>query len=404
MQLLQQRTTAPSRQGLHVCNVAVPSKPPAFKAPKRSKVEIIKEKSDYLRHPLMEELVNENPHINDDAMQLMKFHGSYMQDHREKRSFGQGKFYQFMMRTRQPSGMVTNQLYLVMDELADKYGNGTLRLTTRQAYQLHGVLKHDLKTVFSTVIKNMGSTLGACGDVNRNVMGPAAPFVNKPEYALAQKCANDIADLLAPQSGAYYDVWLDGEKFVSVYKEDPKVTADRAFNGYGTNYTNSPEPIYGTQFLPRKFKVAVTVPGDNSVDIFTNDIGVVVMTDASGQLQGYNLLVGGGMGRTHRNNETFPRLADPLGYVGKDDIFHAIKAIVATQRDYGRRDDRKQARLKYLVDEWGIDKFRSVVEQYMGKRFEEFQPLPAWQFEDYLGWHEQGDGKLFYGVYVQVRL
>nr|QPT54870.1 ferredoxin-sulfite reductase [Scenedesmus acutus] len=401
MQLLQQRTSAPSRQGLHVCNVAVPSKPPAFKSARRSKVEIIKEKSDYLRHPLMEELVNDNPNINEEAMQLMKFHGSYMQDHREKRSFGLGKFYQFMMRTRQPSGLVTNQLYLVMDELADKYGNGTLRLTTRQAYQLHGVLKHDLKTVFSTVIKNMGSTLGACGDVNRNVMGPAAPFVNKPEYMLAQKYANDIADLLAPQSGAYYDVWLDGEKFVSVYKEDPKVTADRAFNGYGTNYTNSPEPIYGTQFLPRKFKVAVTVPGDNSVDIFTNDIGVVVMTDANGELQGFNLLVGGGMGRTHRSNETFPRLADPIGYVDKDDIFHAIKAIVATQRDYGRRDDRKQARLKYLVDEWGVDKFRSVVEQYMGKRFQDFKPLPAWKFEDYLGWHEQGDGKLFYGVYVQ---
>lgn len=350
----------------------------------------------------MQELVDEKPYISDDAVQLMKFHGSYMQDQREKRAFGQGKFYQFMMRTRQPSGLVTNQLYLVMDELADKFGNGTLRLTTRQAYQLHGVLKQDLKTVFSSVVKNMGSTLGACGDVNRNVMGPAAPYVNKPEYVLAQQYANDIADLLAPQSGAYYDVWLDGEKFVSVYKENPKVTADRAFNGFGTNYENSPEPIYGTQFLPRKFKIAVTVPGDNSVDILTNDIGVVVITDpATGELQGFDLLVGGGMGRTHRNEETFPRLADPLGYVDKDDIFHAIKAIVATQRDYGRRDDRKQARLKYLVHEWGMDKFRSVVEQYMGKKFEAFKPLPAWEYKDYLGWHEQGDGKLWYGVYIQ---
>lgn len=391
----------PSRGSLQVTCVATPSKPPVTRKAKRSKVEIIKEKSDYLRHPLMEELVDEKTYISEEAVQLMKFHGSYMQDHREKRAFGQGKFYQFMMRTRQPSGAVTNQLYLAMDDLADLYGNGTLRLTTRQAYQLHGVLKQDLKTVFSTVIKNMGSTLGACGDVNRNVMGPAAPYLNKPEYVLAQKYANDIADLLAPQSGAYYDVWLDGEKFVSVYKEDPKVTEDRAFNKFGTNFEGSPEPIYGVQFLPRKFKVAVTVPGDNSVDLFTNDIGVVVITDDAGELQGFDLVVGGGLGRTHRNEDTFPRLADPLGYVDKDDIFHAVKAIVATQRDYGRRDDRRQSRLKYLVHEWGIDRFRSVVEQYMGKKMEPFRPLPKWEYKDYLGWEEQGDGKLFYGVYVQ---
>lgn len=389
------------RAALIVTNVATPSKAPSQRLAKRSKVEIIKEKSDYLRHPLMEELVNSNPNINEDAVQLMKFHGSYQQDHREKRAFGQGKFYQFMMRTRQPAGLVTNQLYLVMDDLADQFGNGTLRLTTRQAYQLHGVLKQDLKTVFSSVIKNMGSTLGACGDVNRNVMGPAAPYTNRPDYKLAQQYANDIADLLAPQSGAYYDVWLDGEKFVSGYQENPKVTADRAFNRFGTNFENSAEPIYGTQFLPRKFKVAVTVPGDNSVDIFTNDIGVVVICDDAGELQGFNLVVGGGMGRSHRNDDTFPRLADPLGYVDKDDIFHAIKAIVATQRDYGRRDARNQARLKYLVHEWGIDKFRHVTEQYLGKQFQPFRPLPKWEYLDYLGWHEQGDGKLWYGVYVQ---
>ena len=141
--------------------------------------------------------------------------------------------------------------------------------------------------------------------------------------------------------------------------QDPKVTADRAFNGFGTNFENSGEPIYGTQFLPRKFKIAVTVPGDNSVDLFTNDIGVVVLCDpASGAVQGYNIVAGGGMGRSHRDEETFPRLADPIGFVGPDDLFHAVKAIVAAQRDYGRRDNRKQARLKYLVQEWGVPKFR----------------------------------------------
>lgn len=345
--------------------------------------------------------MNENTFISEDAVQLMKFHGSYMQDDREKRAFGSGKFYQFMMRTRQPAGIVTNQLYLAMDELADKYGNGTLRLTTRQAYQLHGVLKHDLKTVFSTVIKNMGSTLGACGDVNRNVMGPSAPWKNKPEYIHAIELANDIADLLAPQSGAYYDVWLDGEKFMSAYKENPKVTADRAFNAYGTNFPESPEPIYGAQFLPRKFKIAVTVPGDNSVDLFMQDIGVIVISDSNNNVVGYNIVAGGGLGRSHRDDETFPRLADPIGYVDKDDIFHAMKAIVATQRDYGRRDNRRQARLKYLIHEWGVDRFRSVTEQYFGKKFQEFKPMPKWEYVDYLGWGEQGDGKLFYGLYVQ---
>lgn len=386
-----------------VARVATPTRPPTSKLAKRSKVEIIKENSDFLRHPLMQELVDEKTYISEDAVQLMKFHGSYQQDHREKRAFGQGKFYQFMMRTRQPGGVVSNQLYLAMDDLADQFGNGTLRLTTRQAYQLHGVLKQDLKSVFSTVVKNMGSTLGACGDVNRNVMSPPAPFEDKPEYAIASKCAEDIADLLAPQSGAYYDVWLDGEKFATSVRENPKVTEDRKFNGFGTNYTNSAEPIYGTQFLPRKFKIAVTVPGDNSVDIFTNDIGVVVVMDDNGEHVGYNLLVGGGLGRTHRNASTFARMSEPIGYVDKDDIFHAVKAIVAVQRDYGRRDDRKQARLKYLVSEWGIDKFRSVTEQYMGKSFEEFRPLPAWEFYDYLGWGRQSEANdtYFYGCFIQ---
>ncbi|KAG2437726.1 hypothetical protein HYH02_011103 [Chlamydomonas schloesseri] len=233
-------------------------------------------------------------------------------------------------------------------------------------------------------------------------MGPAAPYTNRPDYAAAQKAALDLADLLTPQSGAYYDVWLDGEKFMSAYKEDPAVTEARAFNGFGTNFENSPEPIYGAQFLPRKFKIATTVPGDNSVDLFTQDLGVVVIMDETGQqVKGYNLYVGGGQGRSHRDADTFPRLADPLGFVAKDDLLHAAKAVVCVQRDYGRRDNRKQARTRHLLAEWGIDKFRSVAEQYFGKTFQSAAPLPAWQYKDYLGWGEQGDGKLFYGVYVQ---
>ena len=358
-------------------------------------------RSDFLRHPLMADLVDEGTDsVTEASVQLIKFHGSYMQDHREKRAAGQGKFYQFMMRTRQPAGVVSNKLYLAMDDLADEFGNGTLRLTTRQAYQLHGVLKQDLKTVFSTIIKNMGSTLGACGDVNRNITAPPAPFPLRKDYQYCVEYADHIANLLAPQTGVYYDVWLDGEKFLTQQMEDPKVTADRAYNAHGTNFEGCPEPIYGTQYLPRKFKIGITVPGDNHIDVFTNDLGLVVMTDAAGELQGFNILVGGGLGRTHRNNDTFAAMAVPLGYVDKEDIFHAVKAVVAVQRDYGRRDDRKMARLKYLIHDWGIDKFRTVAEQYLGKPFEEFKPLPAWEHRDYLGWGEQGDGKLYCGVYV----
>lgn len=415
--------------------VATPSKPPAARLASRSKMEQIKEDSDFLRHPLarahsrgrtpraerpsqMEELVSEATNINEPAQQLMKarpralptrggltppaqFHGSYMQDHREKRAFGEGKFYQFMMRTRQPAGKVTNRLYLTMDDLADKYGNGTLRLTTRQTYQLHGVLKGDLKTVFSTVIRAMGSTLGACGDVNRNVCAPPVPYTDKPEYLVAQKAAEDIADLLAPQSGAYYDVWLDGEKFMSSVPESEEVTRVRDDNRFGTNFEGSPEPIYGTQFLPRKFKVAVTVPGDNGIDLFTNDVGLVVIMGPDGRTPlGYNVYAGGGMGRAHRNADTFARLAEPLGFVAVDRMLAAVKAIVCTQRDYGRRDDRKQARLKYLIHEWGIDKFRKVTEQYLGSSFGPLVELPPWELKTYLGWGEQGDGRLFYGVHV----
>ncbi|RWW14806.1 hypothetical protein GW17_00021387 [Ensete ventricosum] len=195
---------------------------------------------------------------------------------------------EFMLRTKNPCGKVPNKLYLVMDDLADEFGIGTLRLTTRQTFQLHGIPKKDLKTVMSTIIKNMGSTLGACGDLNRNVLAPAAPFTKK-EYVFAQETAENIATLLTPQSGAYYDLWVDGEKVMSA--EPPEVVKARNDNSHGTNFPDLPEPIYGTQFLPRKFKIAVTVPKDNSVDILTNDIGVVLVSDYDGEPQGFNIYV-----------------------------------------------------------------------------------------------------------------
>ncbi|KAJ4970242.1 hypothetical protein NE237_003341 [Protea cynaroides] len=377
-----------------VTAVSTPIKPDTPSETKRSKVEIIKEQSNFLRYPLNEELLSEAPNVNENATQLIKFHGSYQQYNRDERG---GRSYSFMLRTKNPCGKVPNKLYLAMDDLADQFGIGTLRLTTRQTFQLHGVLKKNLKTVISTVIRNMGSSLGACGDLNRNVLAPAAPFTRK-DYLFAQETADNIAALLTPQSGAYFDLWIDGEKIISA--EPPEVVEARNDNSHGTNFPDSPEPIYGTQFLPRKFKVAVTVPTDNSVDILTNDIGVVVVTDADGEPQGFNIYVGGGMGRTHRVETTFPRLGEPLGYVPKEDILYAVKAIVVTQRENGRRDDRRYSRMKYLVSLWGIEKFRSVVEQYYGKKFEPFRELPEWEFKSYLGWHEQGDGSFFCGLHV----
>ncbi|EXB93318.1 ZmSiR protein [Morus notabilis] len=374
--------------------VSTPAKPETVAERKRSKVEIFKEQSNFIRYPLDEEILTDAPNINEAATQLIKFHGSYQQYNRDDRG---PKSYSFMLRTKNPCGKVSNQLYLTMNDLADQFGIGTLRLTTRQTFQLHGVLKKDLKMVMSTIIKNMGSTLGACGDLNRNVLAPAAPLVRK-DYLFAQQTAENIAALLTPQSGFYYDVWLDGEQVMTA--EPPEVTKARNDNSHGTNFPDLPEPIYGTQFLPRKFKIAVTVPTDNSVDLLTNDIGVVVVTDDDGEPQGYNIYVGGGMGRTHRLETTFPRLAEPLGFVPKEDILYAVKAIVVTQRENGRRDDRKYSRMKYLISSWGIKKFRSVVEQYYGKKFEPTHELPEWEFKSYLGWHEQGDGHLFCGLHV----
>ena len=367
---------------------------------KVSKVEGIKERSNYLREPLASELLEDTTHFTDAAVQILKFHGSYQQDNRDNRAKGQEKDYQMMLRTRSPGGFIPAQLYLTLDSLSDRYGNGTLRVTTRQGFQLHGILKKNLKATLGEIIRSMGSTLAACGDVNRNVTAPPAPYKNRPEYGYAWEYANNIADLLTPQTGAYYEIWLDGEKVISA-EEAPEVKTARQKDTNGINKNDPIEPIYGQHYMPRKFKIGVTVPGDNSIDIYTNDLGLVVITDANGQLQGFNILAGGGLGRTHNKEETFPRMADPIGYVSKEEVYDLVKAIVATQRDYGDRGDRRHARMKYILEEWGVEKFRSTVEGYFGQKIAPYQPLPDWKYQDFLGWNEQGDGKLFYGLHVE---
>ncbi|GAB4382340.1 MAG: sulfite reductase, ferredoxin dependent [Elainellaceae cyanobacterium] len=378
--------------------VTTPTPPPT--TPKVSKVEGLKERSHGLREPIATEILQDTTHFSEDGIQILKFHGSYQQDDRDHRVKGQEKDYQFMLRTRNPGGYIPPQLYLTLDRLSEEYGNQTLRATTRQGFQLHGVLKQNLKTVIAEIVRNMGSTLGACGDINRNVMAPPAPYKNRPDYAYAWDYADRIADLLAPQTGAYYEIWLDGEKAISG-EPHPDVLAALERNGNGTVFHDKEEPLYGDHYMPRKFKCCVTVPGDNSVDLFSQDVSLVVITDAQGELQGFNVYAGGGLGRTHNNDATFARVADPIGYVEKSDVYDLVKAIVATQRDYGDRYNRRHARMKYLINDWGVDKFRETVEGYFGKPLQPMQPTPAFKYEDFLGWHEQGDGKLFLGISVQ---
>ncbi|HEY9617794.1 MAG TPA: sulfite reductase, ferredoxin dependent [Microcoleaceae cyanobacterium] len=372
--------------------------PPTVRKP--SKIEGVKERSNALREPVASELLLDTTHFTEDAIQILKFHGSYQQDNRDNRVKGQEKDYQFMLRTRSPGGFIPPELYLTLDRLSDEYGNHTLRATTRQGFQLHGILKKNLKAAIAAIVRNMGSTLGACGDLNRNVMAPPAPFRNRPEYEYARNYANRVADLLAPQTGAYYEIWLDGEKAISG-EENPDVVVARQRNGNGTIIHDSEEPIYGTYYMPRKFKCAVTVPGDNSIDLYSQDLSLVVITNEQGELEGFNVLAGGGMGRTRGQETTFPRLADPIGYVDHADVYDLIKAIVATQRDYGDRSDRRHARMKYLMEDWGVDRFRTKVEEYFGKAIQPYKPLPEFKYLDFLGWHEQGDGKLFVGLSIQ---
>jgi sulfite reductase (ferredoxin) len=366
---------------------------------KLAKVEHLKTDSNYLREPVASELLLDTNYFTEDAIQILKFHGSYQQDNRDNRVKGAEKDYQMMLRTRNPGGFIPPQLYLALDRLASDYGNETIRATTRQGFQMHGILKQNLKPAITAIVQNMGSTLGACGDLNRNVMVPPAPFKNQPEYVYAWQYADRIADLLTPQSGAYYEVWLDGEKAISG-EPAPEVKAALASDRNHTIFPGDPEPLYGTQYMPRKFKIAVTVPGDNSIDIFSQDLGLVVITNAKGQLLGFNIYAGGGLGRTHNKEETFARIADPIGYVTKANIYDLVKAIVATQRDYGDRTNRRHARMKYLINDWGVAKFKAKVEEYYGKKIQPLKQLPAFKYVDFLGWHEQGDGKLFLGISV----
>jgi len=354
--------------------------------------------------PLQQSLSDtEEISVTKDAMQILKYHGSYMQTDREKK--GKPKDYQFMLRLKQPAGELPPDLYRLLDDLSTKHGQGDLRATTRQCFQMHGILKGDLKTVISSIMNIGSSTVGACGDVSRNVMTTPAPF-SSPEYKYANEWSKIFAHLFRPMTPAFSEIWLDGEKAASVEywgKEVEKHNIDEAMtydSGRGIILPDTTEPLYGDRYLPRKFKIGVTVPGDNSIDIYTNDIGCVVVTDDKGELEGFNVMVGGGMGRTHNKETTFARAADHLGFVPKEDMMELMKSILASQRDHGNRDVRANARMKYLVHTLGVDNFRQLVESYFGKEIQPWREIKEFKYSDWMGWWDQGDGKLFYGLHV----
>jgi sulfite reductase (ferredoxin) len=348
--------------------------------PKLSAVETMKTASQGLRGHLAEELAEGGIQVSEEAYNLLKFHGSYEQFDRdtatERKQHGLEKEYQFMLRVRMPGGLLTAQQYLAMDRLADDRANHTIRITTRQGIQFHGILKGDLKPAIADINATMLTTMSACGDVVRNITASPTP-IRSAKYARIEADARLLSEHLKPKSRAYYQIFLD---------EAPEMAADEE------------ETLYGPTYLPRKFKVAITSEDDNTIDVLTNDLGIVAHFDGN-TLRGYTIAVGGGLGMTHNNPSTYPRLATPVAFVQPEQLLPMVEAVIRLQRDHGDRGNRRRARLKYVVDDRGLTWIRETLAQYFGARLID-PPALHLQVPDLLGWHEQGDGKLWLGVPV----
>jgi sulfite reductase (ferredoxin) len=353
---------------------------PPTPSPKLSAVEGLKTESHRLRGTLAEELAAGGIQVSEDAYQLLKFHGSYEQFDRdtatERKQHGIEKEYQFMLRCRMPGGRMTAAQYLYFDRLADRRANGSLRITVRQGIQFHGILKGDLKPAIAEINTTLLTTMSACGDVVRNIMASPTP-VRNARQARIEADAGLLSEHLKPKTRAYYEIFLD---------EAPSGAGDED------------EPLYGPTYLPRKFKVGITHAADNTIDVLTNDLGVVAIFDGD-TLLGYNIAVGGGLGMTHNNARTYPRLATPIAFVGPNDLIRMVEAVIRLQRDHGDRTNRRRARLKYVVDDRGLDWVRTTLAGYYGSAFEPARPMKL-EVPDLLGWHEQGDGKWWLGVPV----
>lgn len=349
-----------------------------------TEVEGVKARSRHLRGTLIESLQDPlTGAISDDDTTVSKFHGIYQQDDRDIRSERKRQrlepAYSFMIRARVPGGVCTTDQWLKMDEIATTRANGTIRLTTRQAFQLHGVIKGDLKPAIKGINQALLDTLAACGDVNRNVMCSPMPPVSRTHLEV-QELAEALSAHLTPATGAYHEIWLDGKKLVSPGDEV--------------------EPIYGDTYLPRKFKTAFVVPPQNDVDVYAQDLGFIAIVEA-GRLRGFNVTVGGGMGMSHGEAQTYPRLAEVMGFCTTKQVKEVAEAVVTTQRDYGDRENRKHARLKYTIDDRGLDWFRSEVERRLGWQLGEPQSFSFVGNGDVYGWQRSNDGLWHYTLFVE---
>lgn len=361
-------------------------------AVKLSPVESIKQKSNFLRGTIGEELQNDEDSFGKDSLQLLKHHGTYQQDDRDQRNVKRpdgtkGKAYSMMLRTRIPGGRLTAEQFLVEMAIGDDFGNSTIRLTTRQAVQHHGILKSDLREVIHRINEAKMSTLAACGDVNRNIMCCPAPFKNQLRTDL-ETWTDKMTEHLSPQTRAYYELWLKDE-----------ATGEKELVG-GAPESEIIEPIYGKTYLPRKFKMAFGLCDDNCIDIYTQDLGMLAVVRDE-ELIGFNVLVGGGMGTTPAKKQTFPAVAQRMAFIKPDECLSVAEAIVKVQRDNGNREDRKLARMKYLIHHWGLPRFKSEVENYFGQSLADPMADDVHGFDDHMGWHEQGDGNWFYGLNIE---
>lgn len=339
-------------------------------------VEDIKARSHRLRGSLLESLADPlTGALREDDQTLIKYHGSYQQDDRdlreERRRQKLEPAYQFMIRTRTPGGVITPEQWLKLDAIATGYGNHSLRITTRQAFQFHGIIKRELKATMQAINAALIDTLAACGDVNRNVQVAANPLLSDAHATLYADAAATSEHLL-PNTRAYYEIWLDEEKVAGAGEE--------------------PEPIYGQTYLPRKFKIGFALPPINDVDVFANDLGFIGVIE-HGQVVGYNVSLGGGMGASHGDAQTYPRVADVVGFITREQLLEVATAVVTTQRDFGNRAVRKRARFKYTIDDKGLDFIKAQIEQRAGVQFQPARPFAFEHNGDRYGWTQGSDGR-----------
>jgi sulfite reductase (ferredoxin) len=348
---------------------------------RESKVEAVKRESAGLRGTIAQGLLSADSHFGDADHNLLKFHGTYQGYDRDSatalKQQGLDKAWEFMVRVKIPGGRLTAAEYLALDDLASRHGGDNLRITTRQGIQYHGITKAELKPTIAAINAALLTTFGACGDVVRNVTATPAPIADRA-HQLLQEQAAVLSAALTPRTGGYHEIWVDG---ALVAGEDEA------------------DPLYRDTYLPRKFKIGLATPEDNSVDVLTNDLGIVALFEGE-RLQGYNLALGGGLGMTHNKPKTYPRLATPLVFVPPDRLLDGVRAVIELQRDHGDRADRKHARLKYVMDEKGLPWVKAELERYFGGPLEPARPMPPFRVVDHMGWHPQGDGRWYLGLPV----